>query len=300
MVQGVLLMNKDKCTIKTCASPPVDSHVGDATSTGISDEQLEEADSGMVYQRCMCGAQFLQMAQQLYHAASRYNLKQHTHLGIPASSDSLQNQVVSLLMALSLRLDADSALRGMQRQQASASEGSSYRHPTTQHPARGKTHGPYTNYFPADLEESLSANINELQSVEECIERLLRELMGLGVDATKLQQVFLVLSLATQCRTSTPDVDSFVEQRQQQFISLSAPELLRCADIAMNEGSRCVSVSRSMLQLGIQVLMRSSHPDYALIGNLYRRLIYLSPSRMQVQLYTYISPVTQCFTPPAT
>lgn len=298
-------MNKEKCAIKLYRSPLpsplplpldtrnspatlVDSRVEDksrnrSSSAGAPNDQPEDEGAEGVYQRCLCGAQFLQMAQELYHTASHFNLKRQIHLSIPAASNSIQNQVVSLLMALSLRLDADSALRDMQHQQQSiASEGSSLGYVPTQHPARHKAYGPSPTSLSTGLEGYVSANISELRGMEERIEGLLRELMGLGVDASKLQQVFLVLSLATQCRTSAPDVDTFVEKRQQQFISLSAPELLRCADIAMNEGSRCVSVSRSMLQLGIQVLMRSSHPDYSLIGNLYRRLIYLSPSRMQV------------------
>lgn len=272
-------MHKDKCAVTH--TPTHSGHRPPVTNerASSSEEANAEEDVDMAYHRCIYGSKFLQMAQELYHTASCFHLKKPFHLTVDASSNSLQNQIISLLMALSLRLDADSALRSMHMR---GKEESSHWQPLTQRLSVN------TATSLVDTNDCMVANTCEMDRIECLIGSLLRELMGQGADGNNLQHVFLVLSLAKQCRTAAADVDAYVEQHQEQFISLTAPELLRCADIAMNEGSRCVSVSRSMLQHGIQVLMRSSTPDYPLIGNLYRRLIYLSPSRVQVFLLHFI------------
>ena len=239
-------MNRDKCRV-----------LGGTHAQGQKPGGLRED-----FERSEGGARCLEMAQQLYSIAARLQRRQYTHPGSDSSSDRsaekcVRNQLVSLLMSLSLRLDADSLLR-----EGREGEGTD-----------------------TDTQALVMANLQQVSVTEKRAEGLLKQLEDMGSTCAppELSNVFLMLSLAIRCRTASADVDTFVDQHQAAFLCLSAEELLRCADTARDGGPGCVGATRRMLQFGVQVLMRQATPAYALVGSLYRRLVYLSPSRLQVQ-----------------
>ena len=92
-----------------------------------------------------------------------------------------------------------------------------------------------------------------------------------------------MLSIAYYCRINSSELEDFVERNQTFFLMFTPIELERCADITQNEKFGNLIICRKILLFGIQVITREKTSNYSLLGNFYRRLIYLSPSRLQVE-----------------
>lgn len=288
-------MHKDKCIITETAIAAAETHPNQMAAGSEGEVGGEERELGNTYNRQFYSAWFLEMAQKLYSVGSQLlerEQKQHPYTGapppsIPPSTNSLKNQAIALIMSLSLRLDADTSLRELERIGKGSTDGKGLNIASHDAPD-GSLQDSTTSEGGGEHMQSIASNLSHLLLVEEKASLLMNELSQRGEAPLELNHVLLVLQLAMKCRVKSADVDEFVDQHQEDFVSLSAEELLRCAEIAMAEGAMCVSVARKMLQFGIQVRMRISPPDYSLIGTLYRKLIYLSPSRLKVN--TSLSP----------
>jgi hypothetical protein len=78
--------------------------------------------------------------------------------------------------------------------------------------------------------------------------------------------------------------ESFLASHTSSLLALTPLDLLKCADTALSPEAlgRSESVARGLLQLAMQLLVREPHPPYDLLGNLYRRLVELSPNKHNV------------------
>lgn len=103
------------------------------------------------------------------------------------------------------------------------------------------------------------------------------------IQQTDLLKLHMILTLAVYCRTNNSKLEAYVDMNQNQFLTFTPQELEKCADIAQNERYGNLVVCRKMLQLGIQVLARDAIQDFPLLGSLYKRLIQISPNRLQVK-----------------
>jgi hypothetical protein len=73
-------------------------------------------------------------------------------------------------------------------------------------------------------------------------------------------------------------LDSFIKERKDEFLRLSAKELYMCSDIASHEYRGTLDAVRTMLMFSQQVLTREVSPDRHLMGAIFHRLIELSPT----------------------
>jgi hypothetical protein len=148
-----------------------------------------------------------------------------------------------------------------------------------------------TNLTPILLEngavpmiESEGAGYQETKKLAQLSENI--EKLSHFVDSIKgdhmLRKLYLVLSIAVFCRTNNPEIETFVEVNQGDFLTFQPQDLEKCADIAQNERFGNLTICRKMLQFGIQVSSRETTPNYPLLGSLYKRLIQISPNRPQV------------------
>jgi hypothetical protein len=128
-----------------------------------------------------------------------------------------------------------------------------------------------------------SSNLSQLSENIQMLSQLLNKIQN----ETQLQKLFLILSLAVHCRTNNPDIDSFVEENQGRFLSLTPQELEKCGDITQNERYGNLGICRKMIQFAIQVSARETSQDYQLLGSLFKRLIQISPNRLQVEIPTF-------------
>lgn len=98
--------------------------------------------------------------------------------------------------------------------------------------------------------------------------------------ANEMRCQALILEFSALCRFPDSKMcQSFVKDKQGDFLRLSIPQLQKCANTAKNARNVSVEVTRSLLNLALQRSMRDTSPDYALMGSVYRELIELSPSR---------------------
>ena len=73
-------------------------------------------------------------------------------------------------------------------------------------------------------------------------------------------------------------LQTFLLTKENDFLSLSALQLKRCAEIASELGGT-VDVVQKLLTLSLQICLRGAPPDHLLMGELFRRLIINSPAR---------------------
>jgi hypothetical protein len=86
-----------------------------------------------------------------------------------------------------------------------------------------------------------------------------------------------------QSSTSSP-AEFFLATHSSSLLALTPLDLLKCADLALCPAAEGGSeaVARGVLRLAVQLLVREPRPSYALLGNLYRRLVELSPDKKDV------------------
>jgi hypothetical protein len=128
-------------------------------------------------------------------------------------------------------------------------------------------------------------NLSQLSDNIQMLSQILNDM----VNDSQLQKLFLILSLAVHCRTNNPNIDSFVEENQNRFLSFTPQELEKCGDITQNERYGNLGICRKMIQFAIQVSARQTIQDYQLLGSLFKRLIQISPNRLQVQFSLFQS-----------
>jgi hypothetical protein len=87
-----------------------------------------------------------------------------------------------------------------------------------------------------------------------------------------------------QSQSQSSPAECFLSTHSSSLLALSPLDLLKCADLALCPEARGRSevVARGVLRLAVQLLMRKSLPSYVLLGNLYRRLVELSPDKTDV------------------
>lgn len=136
----------------------------------------------------------------------------------------------------------------------------------------------------SNFEDSEKRLAYELKNLK-CIEYNLSILSEFVKDFTnlpeELKKLYLMLSIAYYCRINSSELEGFIESNQANFLMFTPLELEKCADITQNEKFGNLTICRKMLLFGIQVITREKISSYYLLGNFYRRLIHLSPSRLQ-------------------
>lgn len=83
---------------------------------------------------------------------------------------------------------------------------------------------------------------------------------------------------------SVSAAEIFLCKHMSSMLALSPFDLLKCADLALCEeaSGRSNVVARKLLRLSVQLLMRSSSPSYPVLGNIYKKLVDLSPDKKDV------------------
>ena len=92
------------------------------------------------------------------------------------------------------------------------------------------------------------------------------------------------------CELTEPFIlpaERYLKDHSTCMLALSPLDLLKCADLALchEAAGRSEEVARGVLRLAVQRLMRNTSPSYALLGNVYRRLIELSPDKTDVRFH---------------
>ena len=179
---------------------------------------------------------------------------QQIYFVIPEQDEiySTRNQVFCLMLASALRLDAETMML------------------------------PSSTEF--DNTSSVLKPDDMIQKNLHLANQMLRRNLGFADENDKqLQKIALILEFSYLCRTGSALLDSFVENRKNSFLELTPNELQQCADIATSEQGGSAIVTRLMLGYAIQKGAREDVPNYALMGELYSRLIHLSPTRQMVR-----------------
>lgn len=131
-------------------------------------------------------------------------------------------------------------------------------------------------------DEKLTEEQNNFDHIKQNISILSELIDSITNLSEELRKLYLILSIAYSCRNISLELDEFVEKNQGYFLMFQPSELERCADITQNEKYGNLVICRKILQFGIQVITREKTTNYHLLGRFYHRLIYLSPSRLQV------------------
>lgn len=91
-------------------------------------------------------------------------------------------------------------------------------------------------------------------------------------------------------RRMSSAAEEFLASHSSSLMALTPLDLIKCADLALRPEARGRSekVARDVLRLAVQLQVRESQPSYALLGNLYRRLVELSPDKDDVS-YIFVN-----------
>jgi hypothetical protein len=176
-------------------------------------------------------------------------------------STPILNEILSIIVAISARINLDAEL--------------------------------YVNSDKLQVYHSDKEKLSNMTRIESNVARAKRLLRAystakeLRTDSDKaLQSSLVMLEFTFKCRicanSGESKLEEYFNQTESSFFELSAPDLIKCANICLKERGGNVYIARRILSLAIQVLNRTAHLDYALIGSLYKRIIKLSPSRHEV------------------
>lgn len=172
------------------------------------------------------------------------------------------NQIMCLIISCASRIDAESLIQNGNEEM---------------------------NTFPSmNLSEryELSMNLSKARSSIIHAQTLLRNISDNddSHSLNQLQNISLILEFSLLCKASPPIqssvIEDFITCKTENFLCLTVDELITCADIATSEPSGTVELTRRMYAFALQISIRDGNSK-ANIGNLYAKLIELSPTRAE-------------------
>lgn len=308
-VANVLCRGDILSSLRTTASTADTSFT--PSNRAIDESQYGGDVANSTFDRFILAADFFELSQKLYNYA---HVMENAE-GSMSLNDYVSNQYKSLLIASACRIDADTYLKN--QHQISLMKGSTSSTSDKENTANGGVAGhdqfPSTSTDATRLAPQSIENVNAAWLDVVIADRMLSNEVGFGNENTlHMRKISILLQFTILCRTSRqrgfrysidnstkqppsthPDIvsidtntavkepilEAFVREKERDFMILNALELRRCAEIAYNEAGGTVEVSRRMLELSWQMCNREACPDYTLMGDLFYRLIELSPSR---------------------
>lgn len=242
-------------------------------------------------------------ACRLFTAAEFFESAVHMYAVIPYEDTSIRtlNQCVCLLLASGARLDADTFLRNAVREGRESLETThsvGYEDGSASAALLGGGLGDTHEGAPISIvtkcaevgiffgANSVKMNLEKSRENAMDAKKVLTEYLHSN-DRTEsftdkgvmFRKVAFVYEYTVACRLGANEATSFWGNRKEDFLALSAAQLLQCFYIAQKEPGGTTELLRAMLNFSLQVCNREIPTDYSLMGSLFLRLIELSPSR---------------------
>ena len=257
-------------------------------------EEAEKVEEDL--SRCKACAEILELSEQCYHVASEWQLRSKTsrfeHCEkedsfLQNSVEIIQcNQCRALLSAIAVRLDIYCQYNYTHKLETSAFSGN-----------ENSCFG-----INDDEGESHAQNAEQLLKGLNAVKALLSSLFEQGLTKDHpIHKLYTMLSLSARLIISSihwnlpadnlepdhSDAECFLSANSKSFLALTPLDLLKCVDVALGPHALGggVVVARRLLHLAVQLLMRESLPSYVLLGNVYRRLVELSPDKDDVSYF---------------